>query len=130
MSPPKSCVLFEPISESFHHKGNYKVRKRLLHFLLEFIAVVHRFPHPLAVMLLRDSLWSIKSSLGFNNLCILGIGKRKVEASPGWFMCPPKTCVYLEPLDEISLNNVVDGWQMPMTIPFQSAKKFVFSKGR
>ena len=56
MSPPKSCVLFEPIFESFHHKGNYKVRKRLLHFLLEFIAVVHRFPPPLAVMLLRDSL--------------------------------------------------------------------------
>ena len=59
-----------------------------------------------------------------------GIGKRKVEASPGWFMCPPKTCVYLEPLDEISLNNVADGWQMPMTMPFQSAKKLVFFKGR
>ena len=56
MSPPKSCVLFEPISESFHHKGNFRVRKRLLHFLLEFIAVVHHFLHPLAVMLLRDSL--------------------------------------------------------------------------
>nr|POE98683.1 udp-sugar pyrophosphorylase [Quercus suber] len=35
-------------------QGNYRVRKRLLHFLLEFIAVVHRFPHPLAVMLLRE----------------------------------------------------------------------------
>ncbi|KAK7841213.1 udp-sugar pyrophosphorylase [Quercus suber] len=38
-------------------------------------------------------------------------------------MCPPKTCVYLEPLDKISLNNVADGWQMPMTMPFQSVKK-------
>ena len=31
MLPPKSCVLFEPITESFH-KGNYRVGIRLLHF--------------------------------------------------------------------------------------------------
>ena len=30
MLPPMSCVLFEPISESFH-KGNYRVGIRLLH---------------------------------------------------------------------------------------------------
>ncbi|KAK7841211.1 hypothetical protein CFP56_015713 [Quercus suber] len=45
-------------------------------------------------------------------------------------MCPPKTCVLLESLDEKSMNNVADGWQMPITTHFQSANKLVFTKGR
>ena len=67
--------------------------------------------------------------LGIQQAYKPGIGKQKLEASLGWFMCHPKTCVLVEPLDEKSLNNVADGWQMPITTHFQSANKLVFSKG-
>ncbi|XP_028778929.1 uncharacterized protein LOC114750962 [Neltuma alba] len=114
MSPPKSCVLLEPISEICHPgKGNDKVRKST--------------PFPLGIHY-SDSETSDSSGgeaskgLALKYLELLGIqhisksaaGKKTTEASPDWFMSPPKTCVLLEPPDENSfgLEKADKGLQM------------------
>ncbi|KAL2338025.1 hypothetical protein Fmac_012471 [Flemingia macrophylla] len=95
MSPPKSCILLEPISE-MHHLGDNKVRKAT--------------PYPVGVHF-SDSEDSESPGgdglalmypelLGINGVSKVGIGKKTVEASPDWFTSPPKTCVLLEPPDE------------------------------
>lgn len=79
MPPPESCVLFnfEPIFES--HKGNYRVHIRLLHFLLEFIAVVHHFSHPLEWCYSEDLTLKYMELLDIQQTYIPGTGKQKVE---------------------------------------------------
>lgn len=102
MSPPRSCVLLEPISE-IHHRGNDKVRKCT--------------PFPVGVHY-SDSEDSESSGseasqglalkypelLGLQKVSKSGLGKKNVEASPAWLTSPPKTCVLLEPSDETSLE--------------------------
>ena len=56
------CLNFEPIFES--HKGKYRVHIRPLHFLLEFIAIVQHFSHPLEVMLFWGSHFEVYGALG------------------------------------------------------------------
>ncbi|KAL4355697.1 uncharacterized protein LOC107463947 isoform X2 [Arachis duranensis] len=104
MSPPKSCVLLEPISE-IHHLGDIKSRKST--------------PFPLGIHY-SDSEDSESPSSGNDALQGLalkspevketqkipksGIGKKIIEASPCWLTSPPKSCVLLEPLDEKSMD--------------------------
>ncbi|KAK7841214.1 hypothetical protein CFP56_015714 [Quercus suber] len=65
MLPPKSCVLFEPISESFH-KGNYRVGIRPLHFQF------HCSSSPLSTSSASDASEGLTSRLlellGFSSL--------------------------------------------------------------
>jgi hypothetical protein len=112
MSPLKSCVLLEPISES-SHQGNHRFRKST--------------PFPFGIHCssqLSESSDSDASEglalkypelLGIQQAYKPGIGKKKVEASPDWFVSPPKTCVLLNPPDEKSLKNAADDCQMPIT---------------
>lgn len=102
MSPPKSCALLEPISEMGHAGGkdNGKLRKST--------------PFPVGMNHDSDSETSDSScshaskSMALKYLELLGIqhitkseaGKKTVEASPDWFLSPPKTCVLLQPPDE------------------------------
>ena len=103
MSPPKSCVLLEPISE-ISHQGNYRFRKAT--------------PFPAGINCSRSQLSKSSGSdtskglafkypelLGIQGAYKPGIGKKKVEALPGWFVSPPKTCVLLQPPDEKLLND-------------------------
>ncbi|XP_062024095.1 uncharacterized protein LOC133740188 [Rosa rugosa] len=75
-SPPKSCVLLEPISE----KGHYRVCNR------------KSTPYPAGIRYSSDSSSSETSD--------------DMDASPDWCMSPPKTCVLLEPRDEKSSDEV------------------------
>ncbi|KAI4355582.1 hypothetical protein L6164_004340 [Bauhinia variegata] len=104
MSPPKSCVLLEPISE-ISHIGHDKVRKST--------------PFPVAIQYNDSETSESESSggeasqglalkypelLGIHHISKTGIENKKVEASPDWFMSPPKTCVLLEPSNEKELE--------------------------
>ena len=126
MSLPKSCVLLEPISE-ISHQGNYRFRKAT--------------PFPAGINCSRSQLSKSSGSdtseglafkypelLGIQGAYKTGIGKKKVEASPGWFMSPPKTCVLLQPPDEKSLNDAADGCQMPSSHVFNQQKNLSFVK--
>ncbi|KAF5932018.1 hypothetical protein HYC85_028189 [Camellia sinensis] len=115
MSPPKSCVLLEPISE-ISYKDNHGVRKST--------------PFPVGIPDFSESEVSESSSSeASENLALkypelfgiqpshkLGNGRKGgVEASPDWFMSPPKTCVLMEPPDEKSLTNATSNYQLPRT---------------
>ena len=126
MSPPKSCVLLEPISE-ISHQGNHRFRKAT--------------PFPVGINRSRSQLSESSGSdtseglafkypelLGIQGAYKPGIGKKKVEASPGWFVSPPKTCVLLQPPDEKSLNDAADGCQMPSSHVFNNQKDLSFAK--
>lgn len=96
MSPPKSCVLLEPISES-----SQKDKKRLY----------KATPFPVGV---NDYSSGSDASdelplkypelLGIQQAHKSGI-RKKVEASPDWFLSPPKTCVLLDPSDSHSVES-------------------------
>lgn len=76
-SPPKSCVLLEPIPES-SPKGHHRVCNR------------KSTPYPVGIRNSSDSSSSETSE------------DEDVESSPDWCMSPPKTCVVLQPPDENS----------------------------
>ncbi|XP_011038576.1 PREDICTED: uncharacterized protein LOC105135412 isoform X1 [Populus euphratica] len=99
MSPPKSCVLLKPISQS-SHKGNYRFRKST--------------PFPVGI---HSHISESSGSEGSEDLTLkypelLGIqrayksrmGIKDLESSPNWSFSPPKTCVVLEPPVEKSLD--------------------------
>ena len=103
MSPPKSCVLLEPISESSHQeKDKIKNRKST--------------PFPVGVQNSGVSELSDSSSneapdnlalkypelFGIQFIHKGGIGRKEVESSPDWFLSPLKTCVLMDPSNEKS----------------------------
>lgn len=107
MSPPKSCVLLEPISEMCHMGNTDKLRK-----CTPFPVGVHYSDS-------EDDSESPGSSDASQGLALKypellgiqqqrvpksGIGKKTVEASPPWLTSPPKTCVLLGTPDEKSLG--------------------------
>ncbi|TKY64442.1 hypothetical protein E2542_SST14339 [Spatholobus suberectus] len=100
MSPPKSCILLEPISEISHLGDNKAVRKAT--------------PYPVGIHC-SDSEDSESPGggglalmypelLGIHRISKSGIGKKTVESSPDWLTSPPKTCVLLDPPDEKIVN--------------------------
>ncbi|XP_038882435.1 uncharacterized protein LOC120073701 isoform X2 [Benincasa hispida] len=95
MSPPKSCVLLEPISESSH-----KDKKRF-YKATPFPVGVHDYSSGSDA---SDGLaLKYPELLGIQQAHKSGI-RKKVEASPDWYMSPPKTCVLLEPSDSHSVE--------------------------
>ncbi|RVW28524.1 hypothetical protein CK203_100565 [Vitis vinifera] len=87
MSPPRSCVLLEPISESYHQENDkYKIRKST--------------PFPVGVQNFGGSESPDSSSneapenlalkypelFGIQLTHKIGIGKKEVEESPDWFI--------------------------------------------
>ncbi|KAA8541740.1 hypothetical protein F0562_022892 [Nyssa sinensis] len=114
VSPPKSCVLLEPISE-ISHRDNYRVLKST--------------PYPIGVQNFSGSQNSESSSsqvsehlalkypeiFGIKPAHELGNGRKVVEEFPDWFMSPPKSCVLMEPPDEKSLNSTATNCQLRRT---------------
>lgn len=96
MSPPKSCVLLEPVSEVFH-KYNPLVHKST--------------PFPVGVRNFSVSESSggevseHPETFGTEPSQKLGNGKKVTEEWSNWSMSPPKTCILMEPSDEKLLNN-------------------------
>ncbi|XP_022153547.1 uncharacterized protein LOC111021026 isoform X2 [Momordica charantia] len=108
MSPPKSCVLLEPISESSH-----KDQKRL-YKATPFPVGVHDYSSSGSDA--SDGLaLKYPELLGIQQVHKSGIRKKEVEASPDWFMSPPKTCVLLEPSDSHSVENAACDIDPPVT---------------
>ncbi|XP_054781424.1 uncharacterized protein LOC129288722 [Prosopis cineraria] len=100
MSPPKSCVLLEPISEICHPgKDKDKVRKST-----PFPVGIHYSNSETSDSSGGDASQGLALKylelLGIQQISKSGAGKKTIEASPDWFMSPPKTCVLLEPTDE------------------------------
>lgn len=117
MSPPKSCMLLEPIHESFR-RGDCGARKST--------------PFPVGI---NNSGLSESSSqgetsedlslkypelLGIHQTYKPGIAKKELESSPMWLFSPPKSCILMEPPDEKSLGNVATDLHFPSAINKQS----------
>ncbi|KAM7476007.1 hypothetical protein LguiB_023250 [Lonicera macranthoides] len=96
MSPPKSCVLLEPVSEVFH-KYNPLVCKST--------------PFPDGVQNFSDSKSSggevseHSETFGIEPSQKLENRQKVTEEWSNWFMSPPKTCILMEPSGEKFLNN-------------------------
>ncbi|KAL2516288.1 hypothetical protein Fot_30287 [Forsythia ovata] len=114
VSPPKSCVLLEPVSE-FSKKDNQRVHRST--------------PFPIGVQNSCASADSESSSspmshnLAFKYPELFGIKlahnfanrTKGVEESPNWLMSPPKTCVIMEPPDDKMLTNISSKFLPPKT---------------
>ncbi|CAH9132261.1 unnamed protein product [Cuscuta epithymum] len=100
VSPPKSCIVLEPVSEYRHHKGNLKSHRST--------------PYPVAVKSLsgsQDSDSSDDHAVKYPEL--LGI-KLRDKFENTWKLdeelsklSPPKTCVLLEPAEHITNDCMV-----------------------
>ncbi|XP_057977150.1 uncharacterized protein LOC131164172 [Malania oleifera] len=91
ISPPKSCVLLEPISES-SLPDNDNVHKS-------------EMSDSSGSQVSKSLALKYPELFGIQPTHKLGIRKKEVEASPDWFMSPLKTCVLMEPPDEKPLKN-------------------------
>ncbi|PIN26042.1 hypothetical protein CDL12_01210 [Handroanthus impetiginosus] len=112
MSPPKSCILLEPVSE-FSRKKNQRV-----HICTPFPAARQNSTESLDsessgskasddLTLKYPELFGIK----INNL---GNKMKAAEDSPKWIVSPPKTCVIMEPPDEL-LTDLENNCTLPKT---------------
>ncbi|XP_021902950.1 uncharacterized protein LOC110818389 isoform X2 [Carica papaya] len=113
MSPPKSCILLEPLFESRYH-GNKKV--------------IRSTPYPVGIHNSSDSQTSESSGseypgalalkypelLGIQHAYKSGIGKNDIETSPDWSFSPPKSCALLEPPDERSIEKIDNKCNLPV----------------
>ncbi|XP_042054660.1 uncharacterized protein LOC121799377 isoform X1 [Salvia splendens] len=105
MSPPKSCILIEPVS-AFSRKKFQAVHKST-----PFPTRVHSFSDS------QDSESSSDQSSGDLKLKypeLYGIRKENTqmkmaaEDSPNWIVSPPKTCAVMDPSNEPSFKNEAD----------------------
>ncbi|WJX91964.1 hypothetical protein P8452_73675 [Trifolium repens] len=126
MSPPKSCVLLEPISE-MRHLGNDKVRKAT-----PFPVGVHYSDSDDSESsgnndMSRGLAMKYPELMGIQCVPKSGIVKKNVEESPVWLTSPPKTCVLLGTPDEKSLELEKDDDELCMhiseSIPNQQVSK-------
>ncbi|KAJ6762929.1 hypothetical protein OIU79_023633 [Salix purpurea] len=112
MSPPKSCVLLEPFSQT-SHKDNYRLRKST--------------PFPVGI---HSHISESSGSEGSEDLTLkypelLGIqrayksrmGIKDLNSSPNWSFSPPKTCAVLEPPVEKSLDIQVADHRLKVHAP-------------
>lgn len=114
MSPPKSCVFLEPISE-LSHKDTRGVRKST-----PFPVTIKEFcrlqlSESCGSEVSEELAWKYPELIGIQPPHKLGNGKKGVETSPDWFMSPPKTCVLMEPPEEKSFTNATNNCQFPRT---------------
>lgn len=108
MSPPKSCVLLEPISESSHKDKRRQYRATPFPVGAQDYSSGSDASDGLAL--------KYPELLGIQRAHRSGTRKKEVEASPDWFMSPPKTCVLLEPSDSQSVESAAcDKIDPPMT---------------
>ncbi|KAE8674131.1 2-oxoglutarate (2OG) and Fe(II)-dependent oxygenase superfamily protein [Hibiscus syriacus] len=126
MSPPKSCVLLEPILKSWN-RGCFLVRKST--------------PYPVGINKsgFSESSGSEESpedlSLkypelrGIQQTYVPEIRKKELESSPTWLFSPPKSCILLEPPDEEPLDNVGTGHHLTTTGALNRQADVVFLKG-
>ncbi|KAG8380021.1 hypothetical protein BUALT_Bualt07G0150200 [Buddleja alternifolia] len=117
MSPPKSCILLEPVSE-FSMKKNQ--------------GVVHKStPFPVGIRNFTESQDSESSSsqeasddlnvkypelYGIKLIHNFGNKMKVVEDSPNWMVSPPKTCAIMEPTDENLLTNIAGNCLQPKKV--------------
>lgn len=96
MSPPKSCKLLEPASISTKHPtihravGGGASRDSEPSSIQPFGHLALKYPE----------LFGIKPAHKLVN------ARKVLEASPGWGMSPPKSCVFLEPSDGRDAGNL------------------------
>ncbi|KDP40858.1 hypothetical protein JCGZ_24857 [Jatropha curcas] len=103
MSPPKSCVLLEPVSEP-SHKNRAMVRQSTP-FPVGLHSQISESPSDSEGS--EDLAFKYPELLGIQAAYKSKFGQKELEASPKWSFSPPKTCVLLEPPDEKSPDTIV-----------------------
>ncbi|CAH9052585.1 unnamed protein product [Cuscuta europaea] len=100
VSPPKSCIVLEPVSEYHHHKGNLKSHRST--------------PYHVAVKSLsgsQDSDSSDDHAMKYPELLGIKVGnkfeKRWKLGEELSKLSPPKTCVLLEPAEHVATDCMV-----------------------
>ncbi|XP_044496086.1 uncharacterized protein LOC123218640 isoform X2 [Mangifera indica] len=127
MSPPKSCVLLEPISESTHRPCN-KVRKSTPFPVGIYNSQASQSSESSGSEASEDLAFKYPELLGIQQAHKSVIQKKELETSPDWSFSPPKSCVLLEPPDEKSLKNVADDHTMRMTCDLNPQRHLSASK--
>ncbi|XVF26850.1 hypothetical protein REPUB_Repub14bG0054900 [Reevesia pubescens] len=125
MSPPKSCVLLEPIHE-FSHRGDYRLRKST-----PFPVGINNsaFSESSGSEASEDLTLKYPELLGIQRTYKSEIGKKELESSPTWLFSPPKSCILLEPPDEKSLDNVATDHPLPITCALDQETEVSLLKG-
>ncbi|KAE8680757.1 2-oxoglutarate (2OG) and Fe(II)-dependent oxygenase superfamily protein [Hibiscus syriacus] len=125
MSPPKSCVLLEPIQESWD-RSKFVVQKST--------------PYPFGInnSCFFESSGSEEASedltlkypelRGIQPTFVPEIRKKELESSPTWLFSPPKSCILLEPPDEKSLDKVGTDHHLRIISDLNQQPDMVFSK--
>ncbi|KAK8618808.1 hypothetical protein V6N13_132787 [Hibiscus sabdariffa] len=106
MSPPKSCVLLEPVHESSDRSK----------FVVSVGTNNSGFSESIASEEASDDLTLKYPELrGIQRTRVPEMRKKELEASPTWLFSPPKSCILLEPPDEKFLANVDTEHHLPIT---------------
>ncbi|XP_022724240.1 uncharacterized protein LOC111280951 [Durio zibethinus] len=121
MSPPKSCVLLEPIHQ-FSPKGDYGVRKSTP---FPFGINNSGFSESSGGEASEDLTVKYPELLGIQRTYKSGFGKKELESSPTWLFSPPKSCILLEPPGEKSLDDVATDHHLPNAIIQQTELSFL-----
>ncbi|KAK9281283.1 hypothetical protein L1049_004180 [Liquidambar formosana] len=114
MSPPKSCVLLEPISESFFQDDD-RVHKGTPYPVGSQNYSGSQISEPSSTEVSEDLTLKYPELLGIQPTHKFGIGRKDVEPSLDWFMSPPKSCVLMEPPEEKLINNAFTSYRLPIT---------------
>lgn len=102
VSPPKSCALLEPASESAQWK-NCNARKSTP-FPVRLSSGLGELSESSGSEASDDLATKYPELLGIRQAQKLGIGKKERESSPDWFFSPPKSCILMEPPDGNHVN--------------------------
>ncbi|XP_055962009.1 uncharacterized protein LOC126679736 isoform X3 [Mercurialis annua] len=112
MSPPRSCVLLEPFSDSTH-EGKSMFRKAT-----PFpIGLLSKISESSSDSESEDLALKYPELLGLQQACKSKAGKQDLEASPDWLFSPPKTCILMEPPDGKSLAAAAIDSHFPVRAP-------------
>ncbi|XP_050215740.1 uncharacterized protein LOC126666884 isoform X2 [Mercurialis annua] len=112
MSPPRSCVLLEPFSESTHEG------KSMFQKATPFpIGMLSKISESSSDGESEDLALKYPELLGLQQACKSKAGKQDLEASPDWIFSPPKTCILMEPPDgKSSVVATIDS-HLPVNAP-------------
>ncbi|OVA12497.1 hypothetical protein BVC80_1791g69 [Macleaya cordata] len=102
MSPPKSCVLLEPISEHQDFNNN---RKSTPFPVRSQTCSPSETSEPSSSYVSESLALKYPELFGINQKNKSGIRRKEIDTSLDWFMSPPKSCVLIEsPSDKLKIN--------------------------
>lgn len=102
-SPPKTCVVLEPVSE-ITKKGGHAMYRSTPFPVRVAISEEYEDSEPSSSKVSENTSIKYPDFLGINFGTEYISRRKMVEESPNWLMSPPKSCVLMEPPDDKNLS--------------------------